>query len=168
MSVVDNIAKRNAEEEVSKVLAELQRDFEGADEGWLKSWGPRFRAALVGSGQKPEFNETQIRQAFNEVMQGWKYNSPPKPAHITEIARTLRPLPALQKAHTDPTPRRRWTAEERAANIARVEAITAKLDELELDPEYERIKREHGYGSPELEKIHARHREEFQRWVKQA
>lgn len=160
MNMVDGIAKRNARAKVEEILSEISASFD-CPEGWVKSWGPRFMGALVGKGQAPEFTAEQIGRAFDDLMQSYKYRQPPKPAHVAELARELRPLKPMQKQHTDPTPQRRWTDEERAANVAFTAAIMAKVDENAA-----KIHAAGDYGTPERFAMAERCKAELQAWIK--
>ena len=137
----------------------------GCTPDWLKTAAPHFRDGLVGSKEAPKFTEQQIADAFAETIRSHKYGTPPKIADVLRIARENAPLPAMQKRHTDPTPERRWTLKERRRNLAFVDAIMAKVDEIDSRPEYEDAKRQHGWGSPQVKAIHQEQRAELRAWI---
>ena len=166
MSVVDNLARKNAERAVMDGLNEMAAIFP-APENWLNAATRHFMGALVGREEAPEFSAEQIAKAFDVTIEQHKYSTMPKPADVTSRAREFRPLPAYQKRHSDPTPERRWTDEERKRNLAFMDAINAKIEEQNADPEYIQAMRTHGRGSPELAAVVGRQRTELQAWINQ-
>ena len=165
MSVVDNLARKNAEAAVMSGLQEMAAVFT-TQENWLNVATRHFMGALVGRSETPRHTADQIAKAFEAAIQGHKYNTPPKPAEVAALARELSPLPQYQKKHSDPTPERQWTDEERARNLARMDEINAYIERQNQDPEYMEALRVHGKGSPELKAIVERQKEEMQRWLK--
>ena len=87
------------------------------------------------------------------------------PADIAAAAREMQPLPAMQKKHTDPTPERKWTDAERAANLKFLDEISAYINRQNEDPEYKHALQVYGRGSPELAKVVGRQSAEMQAWI---
>ena len=164
MNMVDNIARKNAERAVREGLEQMAVLF-GCTPEWLKTAAPHFVEGLVGRKEAPKFTEAEISDAFAETIRSHKYGTPPKIADVLRIARESAPLVPMQKRHTDPTPQRTWTEEERQRNLAFVDAMMAKVDEIDSRPEYRDAIRQHGYGSPELQAIHQEQRAELKTFV---
>ena len=164
MNMVDNIARRNSENAVREGLEQMAVLF-GCTAEWLKAAAPHFREGLVGRKEAPKFTAAQIADAFAETIRGHKYGTPPKIADVLRIAREAAPLQPMQKRHTDPTPERRWTEQERAQNLAFMDAINAEIARQNEDPEYKNALQVHGRGSPELAKVVDRQRGEMQAWI---
>ena len=164
--MVDTIARKNAENAVREGLEQMAVLF-GCTPEWLKAAAPHFREGLVGRKEVSKFTAAQIEEAFAETIRSHKYGTPPKIADVLRIARESAPLPAMQKPHTDPTPSKTWTAEERRTNLAFMDALWALRDRQNEDPEYVEALRVHGRGSPELSRVVDRQRGEMQAWIKQ-
>ena len=121
MNMVDNIARKLATEAVRSGLEQMAVTFDASPD-WIKAAGPLFLGVLVGKKDVPKFTADQITQAFETA--GQERKTLPRPAHVADYAREQQPLAPMQKRHTDPTPQKTWTAEERARNIAFVENAT--------------------------------------------
>ena len=160
MDTVDGIARRNAEKAVMAGLTELSVAFT-CKEGWINVVTRHFMGALVGTRCGSTYTADQIRDAFDRAMRECTYT--PKPVDVARFALAQLPPPPMQKLHNDPLPTRRWTDAERAANIAKIDAMQAFLTAQE--PEFRRALDAHGYGTPGLLAVQEKHRAELQTFI---
>lgn len=158
-----NKIRTEAERKIKEVVALVAAAFECNSE-WVKVWVPQFRDRMVGSGPRPHFTAEQIGEGYMRMMQTYKWQKPPKPAHLAEAALHFVPPPQAQKK-PEPLPRRSYTPAEREANKIKHANMLAFLESQE--PEYRAILKEFGYGSPELVEVCARHKAELAAWIEQ-
>lgn len=163
MDTVEAIEARKAKEEAvakaAQVVKSIARKFR-CDDLWVEEWVPDFRRALVGDGTGPRLTAHQIQMAYDELMDTWKSREAPKPAHILEKGKQYVTKPKAKRTERAPAPvMRSFTPEERERNKAHVTAIMDFVAAQE--PEFDKVKREHGYDSPELNAVCAKHKREL-------
>ena len=157
------VLRTEAEKAATQVVTDIAKKFR-CDDAWIDAWVGDFRRALIGDGQKPRLTAHQIRQAYGEVIDGWKSRTPPNPAHLLERGHQYQERPKPKRTEPAETkPERVFTDAQRKANKERIAELNRRT--FQNMEKIRKASHQYGYGSPEAIRIADECHEQLQAWI---